>query len=156
MVFSSMPGMRSVPLVPSSFCGSGSNQRGAAKYQLFGTDPFGSKRQKLLVTFLSIWKFRTLPKYQNRSRTSGPPCTRFMSYIIEMPSVDVTPRAWTSCERLSRPSRCRLSWLPPNQSWPLCSLPPSRGTMLMRTPPPEVSALMPLVSYTISWLARWL
>ena len=39
MVFSSMPGMRSVPLVPSSFCGSGSNQRGAAKYQLFGIRP---------------------------------------------------------------------------------------------------------------------
>jgi hypothetical protein len=53
-----------------------------------------------------------------------------------------SPRSFRSCEKLSAcqsPSRYELKKAPANL------LPPSRGIMFRRTPPDEVSALMPLV-----------
>src|SRR5262245_48162692 len=91
----------------------------------------------------------TLPDAKNHSLslTIGPPTDGATSMRCSSESADRR----TFLKSALKLSDCQPLNDPPTKTSPENLLPPSRGIMLIRTPPPDVSAPSELVWYETSW-----
>ena len=80
---------------------------------------------------------RNAVKNQSRSVFTGPPSAPLKFCTCAVPLALVNPRAFSSSSTLSD---CHVPLVPPMNTAPLTTLPPSLRMLLIRMPPDEVSA----------------